>query len=110
MAMLNTRQHLALCGAVAGERVGDEHARHVRAALKPRAAALLGRVLSAPVLDQHTKDMPILIDGPPEIVLLALDVQKALIEVPCVTGLGPPATELVRILLAEPQTPLPPVS
>jgi hypothetical protein len=44
--------------------------------------------------------------GPPEIVALAIDGEKDLIEMPCVPGLRTPMAELLGILLAEFATPL----
>jgi hypothetical protein len=53
------------------------------------------------LLHQDIEDVPILIDGPPEVRAHAVDRQKYLIEVPRVDGLGATAPELMGIRLAE---------
>jgi hypothetical protein len=52
-------------------------------------------------LDQDIEDVPVLINGSPQIVILALDRQKHLIHVPLIAGPRTATTELISILLAE---------
>jgi hypothetical protein len=51
--------------------------------------------------------MAVLIHRAPEIVALAMDGAKDLIEMPSVTGLRTPMAELIGILVAEFATPFP---
>jgi hypothetical protein len=57
-------------------------------------------------LDQDIQDVPVLIYCPPQIVMLALDCQKYLVEMSLVAGLGTAAMELIGIVLAKLTAPL----
>jgi len=52
------------------------------------------------------KDVPVLIDGTPEIVACAVDPHKHLVRVPCVPRSRTSASQLIGILLPELQPPL----
>jgi hypothetical protein len=69
------------------------------AALEELAEEFLGGMFVPPTLDQDIQDMTVLLHGPPEIVALAIDGEKDLIQMPFVTRLRPPMAELIRILL-----------
>ena len=80
------RHHLAMRGSVASEFVGDK---------PPRRSALLfekptkepGRgCLVAPFLDQDIQDLPILINGPKQIMLLSVDPNKDCIDKPLIAA------------------------
>src|SRR4051812_40252971 len=99
--MLDRGYHLTLRGAVAGELVRDHHTRHAGLPLQKLAEQALGGLLVAPALDQDVEHDPILIDGPPEPVLLSADHQARFAQVPLVTRTGQPAPDLVGEALAE---------
>ena len=63
-------------------------------------------MLIAPLLDENIKYIPILVDSPPEIMTLALNRDKDLVEVPCVTQLPSAMPQLSGKLLAKLQTPM----
>lgn len=106
LTMFDPRQDLALGGPVALEFVGDDHPWHVPHTLEKLAEELLCSLLISPALHQDIQHVPLLIDCPPQIMMLAFDRQKHLIEVPFIAGPGAAATELIGILLAELATPL----
>ncbi len=106
LPMFHTRQQLTLGRTITGQIVGDDHSRHVGAALQQLAEERLGGRFVAAALDQDVEHVAVLIDGPPAVVSFAIDREKHFIEVPCVAGLRTPAAQLVRIGLAEFVTPL----
>src|SRR3954469_23377358 len=76
--MFDRGHHLVFRGAVARQLVRDHHTRHAGLPLQQLAKQTLGGLLVAPALDQNVEHDPILIDGPPEPVLLAADHQAHL--------------------------------
>jgi hypothetical protein len=57
-------------------------------------------------LDQNIQDVAVLIDGPPEVVPCPIDGEEDFIEMPLITALGTPVSQLIGIRLPELQTPL----
>src|SRR4051795_6479614 len=76
--MLDRGHDLTLRGPVAGQLVCDHHTRGPALLLEQLAEQAFGGPLVAPALDQNVEHDPILIDGPPEPVLLAADYQAHL--------------------------------
>ena len=74
--MLNTWHDLPVRCLITAEFVGDEHARDVGASLRELSEELLGCHLVPAALHEHIKHVPVLIDGAPKIVLLAVDLEK----------------------------------
>ena len=72
----------------------------------PLGAELLGSGLVPSALHQDIQHSPFLIDGTPEIVDLAIELEKHFIEVPLVSWTGTTPPKLIAIGLPEPQTPL----
>jgi hypothetical protein len=107
LAMFDAGQDFPLRGAVALELIGHDDPRHVLAPFEELAEELLGRVLVPPALHQDIEYSPVLIHGPPEIVALAMDGEKDLIEIPFVTEPRTPMAKLIGIRLAEFATPFP---
>src|SRR4051812_26215664 len=99
--MLDRGHHLSLRGAVARQLVRDHHTRYAGLPLQQLAEQALGGLLVAPALDENVEHDPILIDGPPEPVLLSPDHQAHFVEVPLVSRTGEPAPDLVGEGLAE---------
>jgi len=107
LAMFYPRQEFLLGGAVALEFIRDDRTRYVRQALEELAEELLRGVLVPPLLHQDIQHVPVLIYGPPQIVMFAFDREKYFIEVPLITGPRTTATELIGLRLAKLATPLP---
>src|SRR5215212_9676096 len=72
-AVLDRGHYVCLGGVVAGQLVCDHHTRHAGLPLQQLAEQALGGPLVAPALDQNIEHDPILVDSPPEPVLLAGD-------------------------------------
>src|SRR5215213_109842 len=64
-------------------------------------------MLVAPALNEDVEHHPVLIHRSPEPVLLPRDLHGNLVEMPCVSGTGQPAADLIGDALAELQAPLP---
>src|SRR5215210_3342230 len=99
--VLDRGHDLTLRGPVAGQLVRDHHTRGPALLLEQLAAQALGGPLVAPALDQDVEHDPILVDGPPEPVLLSPDHQAHFVEVPLVARTGQPTPDLVGKGLAE---------
>src|SRR3954468_21382301 len=91
--MLDRGHHVCLCRVVAGELVRDHHTRHASLALQQLAKQALGGPLVPPALDENVEHDPILVDRPPEPVLLSPDHQAHFVEVPLVSRTGEPAPD-----------------
>ena len=65
------------------------------------------RTLVKVFLHKNIQYITILINGPPEIMVLAIDVDKQFVEEPCITGTPFSMANLVGKLLTELETPLP---
>src|SRR4051794_6157580 len=106
-AVLAPGHQLPLRGGIARQLVRDHDPRRPALALEELAEQALGRSLVAPALDEDVEHEAVLVDGPPQPVLLAGHPDLDLVQVPLVTGTGQPAADLVREPLAELQRPLP---
>src|SRR3954451_13961131 len=73
--MLDRGHHLTLRGAVARQLVRDHHTRGPALLLEQLPEQAFGGPLVAPALNQNVEHDPILVDGPPEPMLLAADHQ-----------------------------------
>src|SRR3954468_24988563 len=104
--MLDRGHHLTLRGAVAGELVRDHDTRGPALLFQQLAKQAFGGPLVPPLLDENVEHEAILVDGPPEPVLLASDLHLDLVQVPLVSGTGQPAPDLVGEALAELARPL----
>src|SRR4051812_24276474 len=97
---------LSLGRAIAGQLVGDHHAWCDALHLEQLPQKALRRCGIAAALDQNIEHDPVLIDGTPQPMLLAGDVDHHLIEVPLVAGSRKTPADLVGKALAELQSPL----
>src|SRR3954451_5054733 len=104
--MLDRGHHLVFCGAVARQLVRDHDTRDPALLFQQLAQQALGGPLVPPLLDENVEHDPILIDSPPEPVLLAGDHQAHFVEVPFVSRTGQPTPDLVGEALAELARPL----
>jgi len=107
LAVLDIRQKLALGHAIALQFIGDENARNVQQPLLETLEEALCCPGFAAGLHQNVKRDPVLIRGAPEIMLLTVDPNEDLVQVPFVTGAGSTPTKIVREACAKLQTPLP---
>src|SRR4051812_45226975 len=105
--MLDRRHHLTLRGAVARQLVRNHHTRHAGLALQQLPEQAFGGLFVPPLLDENVEHDPILIDSPPEPVLLAGDHQAHFVEMPLVARTGQTPPDLVGEGLAELAGPLP---
>ena len=80
--MERVRHHLAMRGSVASEFVGDKAPRR-SALLLEKPAKEPGRgCLVPPFLEQDIQDLPILINGPKQVMLPSVDPNKDFIDKP----------------------------
>ncbi len=105
-AIFHARHDLLLGSLIAAKLVSDEYTRHILACLEQFAEEFLRGSLVAPALHQDIEHIAVLIDGPPQVVGLAVDLQENLIEEPLVAWSRTPSSQLIGIGLPEPQTPL----
>ena len=92
---------------IARQLVGDQHPRRLALLPQQPAQEALGCLLVAPALHQHVEHDAVLIDRPPQPVLLTGDGDHHLVEVPLIAATGQPAADLVGEGLAELPGPLP---
>src|SRR3954447_11582664 len=104
--MLDRGHHLVFRGAVARQLVRDHHTRHAGLPLQQLAKQALGGLFVPPALDENVEHEAVLVDRPPEPVLLAADHQAHFIEVPLVSRVWQLAADLVGEALAELARPL----
>src|SRR5215217_1176656 len=105
--MLDRGHHLTLRGPVAGQLVRDHDTRGPALLLEQLPEQAFGSPPVPPLLDENVEHNPILVDRPPEPVLLSPDHQAHFVEVPLVTRTGQPAPDLVSEVLPELARPLP---
>ena len=76
------RHHLAMRGSEPSEFVGDKPPRHSALLLEKPTEEPDRGCLVPQFLDQDIQDLPILINGPKQIMLLSVDPNKDFIEIP----------------------------
>jgi hypothetical protein len=79
LAVLDPRHQVFLRRGIARQLVGDQHPRRLPLPPQQLAQEALGRVLVAPALHQHVEHEAVLVDRPPQPVLLAGDGDHHLI-------------------------------
>jgi hypothetical protein len=107
LPMFHARQELSLGGSITLQLIRDDDPRSILASFEELAEEFLRGLLVPPALHQDIEDVAVLIDRPPEIMMVTLDCQKDLIQMPLITSLGTPAPQLIGIRLAELPAPLP---
>jgi hypothetical protein len=70
------------------------------------ANELRGRFLASAASHKNIESVPILVNGAPEVVQLAIDHEEDFIQMPCIAGSGTPTPALIGIGLPELQAPL----
>ena len=106
LPMRDTAQALACGGTVASQLIGDDDSWNVREIFELLAQELFPSRFIPAAPYEDIKDVPVLIDGTPEIVACAVDPHKHLVQVPCVPRSRTSASQLIGVLLPELQTPL----
>ena len=82
LAVLHSWHDLSLRCTVALQLVRDDYPRHVLQALQQLTEETLGRLLVPATLHQDVQNVAILIHGSPQIMILAIDLDEYLIEMP----------------------------
>ncbi len=107
LSMLHSRQYLSLRCFIAPELVGDYHSWYVLAALEQLAEELLGRGFVPAALHQDVQHVALLVDSPPQVMSLPVDLEEHFVQVPFIPWSRPMATQLVGVGLPELAAPLP---
>src|SRR5271166_5212636 len=97
--LLDVRQQVALCHAVASQLVGHDHPRHIFQTLQQTPEEALGGFTIAPLLNEDVEHNAI--HGAPKIMLHAADPDEYLVDVPLVSRPWPAAAKVVGKALAE---------
>jgi hypothetical protein len=106
-SVLHRGHYHAVRGPVAAQFVGDDHPWHVPQSLQQLTKEPGGGLGVAPGGDQDVQNTPVLVDRPPQVVGLSVDLDEYLVEVPLIPGAWPPAAQPVRVGLPELLAPLP---
>jgi hypothetical protein len=101
LPVLDAGHDLAVSGAVGAQLVRDDHPRHRACRLEESAEESLRRGLVPPVLHQDIQHHAVLVDSPPEVLALAVDLDEDLVQVPLVTRPGLAAAQRIGVLLPE---------
>src|SRR5437879_5616583 len=95
--MLAVRQRSANRRRVAGEFVGDHDPRlGARLAVEHTTQEALGGYLIAPLLDQDVQNDSVLVNGSPQPVTFAMDLQRNFVQMPLVAGSHSSSTQPCR--------------
>jgi hypothetical protein len=95
LPMLDAREQLSLSDTIAPQLIGHDHPRFILQTLQQPIEEALRRLGIAPGLNKDVEHNSMLIDGPPEIMLDALDTDEDLIHVPLVAGSWPTPAQSV---------------
>ena len=95
LPMLDAREQLSLSDTIAPQLIGHDHPRFILQTLQQPFEEALRRLGIAPGLNKDVEHNSMLIDGPPEIMLDALDTDEDLIHVPLVAGSWPTPAQSV---------------
>ncbi|EFH80779.1 hypothetical protein Krac_1400 [Ktedonobacter racemifer DSM 44963] len=106
LPMFDARHDLPLGGCIAGEFVGDNDTRHVLESLQELAKELFGSFFVSSALHQNIEYFAMLVNGTPEIVLLSINFEKHLIQMPLVSWPCAATLQLMSICLTEVEAPL----
>ena len=94
--MLDAREQLSLSHTrIAPQLIGHDHPRFILQTLQQPFEEALRRLGIAPGLNKDVEHNSMLFDGPPEIMLDALDTDEDLIHVPLVAGSWPTPAQSV---------------
>src|SRR3954451_12428052 len=99
--MLGVRQHAPDGRYVAGEFVGDHDTRLVLATSQHEAQKPFSCYLIAPLLNQNVEHSAVLVDGSPQPVALAANLEQHLVQMPLVAWLRSALAQVGRVTRAE---------
>jgi hypothetical protein len=105
LAVFYPGQYLTLGRAVALQLVRNDNPWHVLQSLEQLAEKLLRRMLIAAALHENVEHVILLIDGPPQVILLTMDRQADLVQMPFVARLRTPPSQPIGVILPKLQTP-----
>jgi hypothetical protein len=105
LPMFHARQELSLGGSITLQLIRDDDPWSILASFEELAEEFLRSLLVPPALHQDIEDVPVLVDGTPEIVPCPIDGEEDFIQMPFVAGSGTPAPKLIGIGLPELQAP-----
>jgi hypothetical protein len=101
LALFHPGQALAHGRPVASQPIRHDHPWHVRQPLEQLTEERLRPLLVAPASHENIEHVADLIDGPLQVMALAVERQKDLIQVPLVPRSGALPPELIGVLLAK---------
>jgi hypothetical protein len=105
LPVLDAGHGLAVGRAVGAEPVGDDHPRDRTGVFQQAAEESAGRGGVAPVLYEDVEHRPVLVDSAPQVLLLTVDLDEDLVQMPLAPGPGPAAPHLAGVGRAELHTP-----
>jgi len=105
-AVNDGRHHEAVGRRVAAKLVCDQTPWRTALPFQQLTEEAFGRTPIAPGLDEDLNHVAVLVDGPPEILLAAVDVHEQFVQVPGVAQASLPAPEDAGVRRTEPPTPL----
>jgi hypothetical protein len=100
-AALEGGHDLAVGRSVGAELVDDDRPGHRAGLLEEPVEEAPGCGLVPPVLYEDVEDVPVLVDGPPQVLQSPVDLDEDLVHVPLVTGPWLPAAQRVGVGLPE---------
>jgi hypothetical protein len=101
LPMFHARQDLTFGGTITSEFIGNNHSRNVLQPFQQFPEKSLGGLCVASALDQDIKHVAMLIHRTPQIVLLPIDLEKNLVQMPFVPTTRATTTRLIGIRLPE---------
>ncbi len=104
-AVFDTGKYLSFRCAITLQLVRDDDTWYVLQAFQQLAEELLRGFFVPAALDQDVQDVTILVHGSPQIMILAIDLDEHLIEVPLISGPGTPSAQFIRVCLTELERP-----
>ena len=91
LPVLDPGDELPLGRTIAPEFIGHDHTGNVLQPLQQLLEEALGRLRTAPTLDQDVEHDTVLVDCPPQVALLAADAEEHLIQMPLIAWPRPGA-------------------
>jgi hypothetical protein len=97
LPMFHIGEYLPLRGPIAFQLIGHEDSRDVPTPFEQLPKAFLGGCFVTAALHEDVEDTAILIHRPPQVVPLTTNREKDLIQMPIITLLRAPASQLIGI-------------
>src|SRR5260370_11139876 len=99
--MLHARQDLTFGCTITSEFIGNNHSRNVLQPFQQFTEKSLGSLCVTSALHQDIKHVAMLIHRAPQIVLLPVDLEKNLVQMPFVPTTRATTTQLISVGLPE---------